>query len=313
MKKIVTLTMNPSLDKSAHIDHVKHDTKLRCHTVRSDPGGGGLNVSRATAKLGGESTAVYLSGGFEGDKLNALLERESILLKPVSIGSSIRENLTILEDGSSQQFRFGMPGPEVSREELDMVYELLESMLDLETILVASGSLPESVPSDFYATIGNLAESRKALFITDTSGSALEKVLATGTLFLIKPNLRELAQLTGKKVLEQPQIRDAALQLVNDGRVKNIVVSLGAGGAYLINSNTTIKYDSPVVPVDSRIGAGDSMIAGITLSLAGGKNLEDAVRLGVAAGAAAVMTPGTELCRREDTQRIYKEVGTNLM
>ncbi len=313
MKKIVTLTMNPSLDKSAHIDHVKHDTKLRCHTVRSDPGGGGLNVSRATAKLGGTSTAVYLSGGFEGDKLKALLEREGILLKPVSIRSSIRENLTILEDGSSQQFRFGMPGPEVSTEELDRVYKIMEDILDEETIVTASGSLPESVPSDFYATIGTLAASKKSLFIADTSGTALEKVLKSKTLFLIKPNLRELAQLSGKKILEQPQIKDAALQLVNDGLVKHVVVSLGAGGACLINNNRTIKYDSPVVPVDSRIGAGDSMIAGITLSLAGGKSLEDAIRFGVAAGAAAVMTPGTELCRRDDAERIYKEVGTSIL
>ncbi len=313
MKKIVTLTMNPSLDKSAHIDHVKHDTKLRCHTVQSDPGGGGLNVSRAIARLGGDSTAVYLSGGFEGEKLDSLLKRESILLRPVPIRSSIRENLTILEDGSSQQFRFGMPGPEVSSEELELVKKTLEEMLDEDTIIAAGGSLPESVPSGFYGEIAALAASKNALFIADTSGPALEKVLAAGTLFLIKPNLRELAQLSGKEVLEQPEIRDAALRLVDEGRVKHVVVSLGAGGAYLINGRGTVKYDSPVVPVESRIGAGDSMIAGITLSLAEGKALEDAVRLGVAAGAAAVMTPGTELCRREDTHRIYKEVSAGTL
>ena len=313
MKKIVTLTMNPSIDKSAHIEHVTHDTKLRCHTVRSDPGGGGLNVSRAAAKLGGTSTAVYLSGGLEGGILNSLLERENILLKPVSIQSSIRENLTILEDGSSQQFRFGMPGPDVSSKELDMVYKTLEGILDEETIIAASGSLPESVPSDYYAVIGTLAASKGSLFIADTSGPALKKVLSAGSLFLIKPNLRELGQLSGKKVLEQPEIREAAVQLVSDGRVKNVVVSLGAGGANLLHSTTKIKNYSPVVTVDSRIGAGDSMIAGIALSLAEGKSLEDAVRLGVAAGAAAVMTPGTELCRRADAQRIYNEVGTTVL
>ncbi len=308
MKTIVTLTMNPSLDKSAHINHLKNDTKLRCYSVRMDPGGGGLNVSRALHQLGSSSTAVFPSGGFEGKRLLEKLDQNGINHHAVDIADTIRENLTILEDANEHQYRFGMPGPEILPDELERIVESINIQLETGGILVVSGSLPDSVPLDLYQRLGEITMSKRAWYIVDASGSQLEAALDTKRLFLIKPNLRELAMLAGKEKLEQPEIRETAQALVRRGKVKNVVVSLGAGGAYLINEDLQLKYDSPTVPVDSRIGAGDSMMAGIVGALAEDQTLSEAVRRGVAAGAAAVITPGTELCHAEDARRIYQEV-----
>ena len=304
--------MNPSLDKSMRVDKVRVDTKLRGADLRTDPGGGGINVARAVAKLGGEATALYLEGGCEGKRLTDLLAEEGVSAVSIGIDRSVRESLTVTEDSSGNQYRFSTPGPLIGAEELDAIEERVSAALEPGTLLVASGSLPAGVPDDFYLRLARRAGEQGISLIVDTSSAALKALLdsdAAGSRpYLIKPNLRELSQLVGREDLEQPDIRDAASQLVEAHKVDQVVVSLGAGGAYLVNSRGAFKFDSPSVPVKSRIGAGDSMIAGIVLALARGAEPEEALQRGVAAGAAAVMTPGTDLCRREDAERIYTEV-----
>ena len=308
MRPIITLTMNPAVDKSADAPRIAVDTKLRCTNVRRDPGGGGINVSRAVTKLGGESTAVYVSGGVEGQLMGGLLEQEELNEEPVAIADQIRENLTVIAKESGDQYRFGMPGPELTESELDAVRDRLRALLAKDAFLVASGSLPPGVRPEFYAEVAEIADSFGAHFIVDTSGEALRAAVARGGATLIKPNMRELSELVGSHKIEQPELRDAAEKLIHQGKAEHVVVSLGAGGAYLVNKEGSVKFDSPSVPVKSRIGAGDSMIAGMVLALARGSGAVEAVKRGIAAGAAAVMTPGTELCRREDAERIYEEV-----
>jgi 6-phosphofructokinase 2 len=201
-----------------------------------------------------------------------------------------------------------MPGPKLTDAELDSVRDRLRSLLEEGAFLVASGSLPAGVRPEFYAEVADLAREAGAHFVVDTSGEALRHAVERGGAMLIKPNMRELADLVGAQEIEQPELREAAAQLIRDGKAEHVVVSLGAGGAYLVNKGGSTKFDSPSVPVQSRIGAGDSMIAGMVLALAQGRDPVEAVKRGVAAGAAAVMTPGTELCRREDAERVYDEV-----
>jgi 6-phosphofructokinase 2 len=123
--------------------------------------------------------------------------------------------------------------------------------------------------------------------------------------YLLKPNLRELAQIAGRDVSEDPEQEAAARELVEHGRARVVVVSLGAAGALLVTESACQRIPTPTVPIRSKVGAGDSTVAGMTLALSRGQPVTTAVRYGVAAGAAAVMTPGTELCRREDTERLF--------
>lgn len=304
MKTIVTLTLNPAIDKSSSVDHVVAERKLYCKTPRFEPGGGAVNVSRAIKKLGGQSLLLYPAGGLTGQRLQELLDEEGLNHRPFFIEGVIRESLIILEESTGQQYRFGMPGPRLSREEQDLFIRQLTSMEPPPDYVVASGSLPPDVPPDFYARIAHFGKKRGAKVIIDVSGEAFHAALWEGV-FLIKPNIREFRELAGKEIKEESQIIAAAREMVEDGRCEVLVISLGATGALVVSEKYTEHILPPTVPIVSKVGAGDSMAAGIVLSLARGNSLRESVIFGVATGTAAVMTPGTELCRREDVERLY--------
>lgn len=309
MQPIVTLTLNPAIDASTTVEHVLAEHKLRCTEPHREPGGGGINVSRAVGKLGGASLALYLSGGPPGQMLQELLDREGLVHHRMAIAGWTRESLTVLEETTGRQFRFNMPGPALQAAEWQQCFEHLAALDPKPGYLVASGSLPPGVPDDFYAQVARTGNAMGARVIVDTSGEALCHA-ANEQLYLIKPNLRELGMLLGHPFIDEDEVETAAADLVAGGRCEAVVVSLGAAGALLVTREVRERIPAPTVPIISKVGAGDSMVAGIVLSLARGMQLRQAVRFGVAAGAAAVMTPGSELCRREDTERLYARMGS---
>lgn len=308
MERIATLTVNPAIDKNTSVEHVLAEEKLRCSSPTREPGGGGLNVSRAIRRLGGRSTAFYTAGGPVGQILGDLLREEGIDHHAIQIEEWTRENLIVLEERSGRQFRFGMPGPRVSKPEQQRCLDALGETDDSPQYVVASGSLSEGMPSDFYSRVGAVAKKFGARFILDTSKDALRDGLQEGA-YLIKPNLRELQQLAEAELSTEQEQEAAARQLIDQGKCEVVVLSLGAAGVLFVTSDASERLRAPTVPIRSKVGAGDSTVAGIVLGLERGHSLRDAVLLGVAAGAAAVMTPGTELCRRDDTERLLRQLG----
>ena len=307
MKSIVTITMNPAIDKSSTVDHVVAEHKLYCAAPRFEPGGGGINVSRAVRKLGGESLALYPCGGPTGETLQLLLGQEGLRHHPVPIKGWSRENLIILEASTGQQYRFGMPGPELGAEEWQRCLDQIFAGESKPQYVVASGSLPPGVPQDFYARVARLGKQHGARVVVDTSGEALRLALREGV-FLVKPNIREFREMLGSGGEDESKIRALAKKMVLDGQCEVVVISLGAAGVLMVSDSGLERLQPPAVPIISKVGAGDSMVAGMVLSLARGNSLRAAVRFGVAAGTAAVMTPGTELCRREDAERLYRQM-----
>lgn len=304
---IATITMNPAVDKSSRISHVTAEKKLRCKAPQFYPGGGGINISRVIRELGGDSSAVYPSGGPVGQMLDELLSREHIKTCPVPIKGWTRENLTIYEEASDQQYRFGMPGPVLKNREWKQCLESLFSIDPEPLYIAASGSLPPGTPDNFFATIAKKSRKSGIRLIVDTSGKAL-KIAAQAGAYLLKPNMRELEELSGRRISSETQQEHAAQKIVNECKCSVVVISLGAAGALLVTREGSKRMRAPSVPIQSKVGAGDSMVAGITLGLARGYELEDAVRFGISAGAAAVMTPGTELCKRKDVERLYNSM-----
>jgi 6-phosphofructokinase 2 len=307
MKSILTLTMNPAVDKSASVAQVIVERKLHCHSPRFEPGGGGVNVSRAIRKLGGESTAIFPCGGPTGAYLLELLQQEGLACRPLPVQGWTRENLAVLEESSHLQFRFGMPGAPLSDEEWRNCLVALAASNKKPHYIVASGSLPPGVPDDFYARVARVGKGLGAKVIIDSSGEPLRLALQEGV-YLIKPNLRELAELFGRELADESSQREIATEMVRSGQCAVLALSLGAGGVLLATAAGCERLQTPIVPIRSKVGAGDSMVAGMVLSLARGQEVRAAVRFGVAAGAAAVMTPGSELCRREDAERLYGEL-----
>lgn len=307
MGKIVTLTLNPAIDISTMVEHVVAERKLHCQAPLIEPGGGAVNVSRAIKKLGGESLLLYPAGGYTGELLKDLLSKEGIDHRPFPIEGAIRESFVILEKSSGQQYRFGMPGPHLKKEEWELCLKELSLVSQSADYVVVSGSLPPGVPANFYALAARAGKEAGAKVIVDVAGEALRLALEEGV-FLIKPNYREFRELVGEGIIEEPMIKEQALKFIREGKCAIVVISLGAAGALMVSKEVVEHIRPPTVPIVSKVGAGDSMVAGIVLSMVRGLSYKESVIFGVAAGAAAVMTPGTELCRRNDTERLYKKM-----
>jgi 6-phosphofructokinase 2 len=304
MKRIATLTVNPSVDRSTNVERVVAEEKLRCSPPRRDPGGGGLNVSRALENLGATSVAVYAAGGPTGQILRLLLDESGIDHRPVRVEKWTRENIHVEELSSRLQYRFGMPGPALSDEEWQRCLDAVMTIEPAPAYLVASGSLPPGVPEGFYAEVARRARARGTRVIVDTSGAALCRAVEAGV-YAIKPNMTELAALAGEPVDREAKQEEVCRRLIERGQCEVVVASFGANGVLLVTADRCKRVRAPVVPIRSKVGAGDCTVAGFVLGLARGLDIVEAVLLGVAAGTAAVMNPGTALCRREDVEALF--------
>ena len=305
MKSIVTVTLNPAIDFATDADQVVPTHKIRCGKPMMDPGGGGINAGRVIRELGGAAAALYTEGGGIGKFLRDLLEREEIETLSVEIENPTRESFTVNEASSGKQFRFVLPGPELRESEWRKCLEVLESLDPFPDYLVASGSLPPGVPSDFYARVARMVDRRGGRLLLDTSGDALGAALA-GRVHLVKPNLRELRELTGRRIENEQEQEEACRELVLRKSADMVALTLADKGALLVTRDGTRRVRVPKVEVVSPVGAGDSFMGAMAWALALGKPAEEAFLYGVAAGTAAVMTPGTELCRKDDVERLFK-------
>lgn len=307
MKPIITITPNPALDKSTRVGYINPDQKLRCKEPRYEPGGGGINVSRAIRRLGGESHAFHLSGGPIGEMFCTLLEEEKIQHTKISIQGITRVSFTAMEESTNHQYRFTMPGPEVKGKAWEDLLDAAIRYAESPGFIVASGSLPPGVPVDFYGRLAQKVRNTEHQLIVDTSGEELKAAAEQGV-YLLKPNMRELKHLAGEEIESEAQQEDVVQKLLDENKAEVVIVSLGAAGVLLATSEGFERIRAPTVNIQSKIGAGDSMVAGIVLALSQEKTLQEATRYGVAAGASAVATPGTELCRKEKTEQLYKQI-----
>jgi len=306
MKSIVTLTLNPAIDGSVDAPKVRPTHKIRTTNTRYDPGGGGINVARVIQRLGGQVRAVYLAGGATGGVLDSLLDRDGIARTRIDIADHTRISQAVHETDTGLEYRFVPDGPLVSDDEWQAC---LNRMISAECdYLVLSGSLPRGVPTDFYARIIGQAKTRGHRIILDTSGPALSATLAGGSVFLVKPSKGELEQMVGKPLPDDHALTDAALRIVRSGQAEHVAVTLGHRGALLVSATGAVRLQAIPVEVRSAVGAGDSFLGAMTHALAAGQDMKQAFRLGLAAGTAAVMSPGTGLCQRDEVERLLGEI-----
>ncbi|MDT0691097.1 1-phosphofructokinase family hexose kinase [Salegentibacter sp. F188] len=310
MKKIVTLTANPALDIYSTVEKVEPEVKMRSESPKKDPGGGGINISRVLHRLDQENKAIYTSGGFTGDIFAQLLDEEHINHEPFAVKNDMRQNFGVFENSTGELYRFGFPGAEMEESEAAGLLDKLEENLEDAEFLVASGSLPPGISTDFYGRVAKLAQKKNVKFILDSSGKALAEGLKHGA-YLVKPNLDELQDLTGQKAETAEQRKEMLKKILEDYPVEVVVHSLGPDGAFLATKKEIKHFPAPKVKINSSIGAGDSMVAGIVYSLANNKSLEEAVLFGLACGSATLISPGTELLKKEDVERLYKQLLDN--
>ncbi|MDX1910541.1 MAG: 1-phosphofructokinase family hexose kinase [Saprospiraceae bacterium] len=305
--KIVTLTLNPALDKSTETTQLVPEQKLRCTPMRLDAGGGGINVSKAIRRLGGRSIAVFPTGGQNGEVLKRLLLEEGIDIQTIAVEAETRENLSVRDISTNSQYRFTLPGMLLTEKQAEACLEIVRKLAP--AYLVASGSLPPGLPETYYERVAAFAKEIGARFVLDTSGKALQAAADEG-LYLLKPNLSELSALAGVEKLEMNQVDDAALQIIHQGKCEAVVVSLGPQGALLVTKNGFEHIPAPMVQKQSTVGAGDSMVAGMVWALGEGKSMREMAQTGVACGSAATMNKGTELFHAADVWRLLNWIQT---
>jgi 6-phosphofructokinase 2 len=303
--QIITLTLNPSLDKSTHFTGLIPEQKIRCEKPHYDAGGGGINVSKAISKLGGNSLCIYTSGGSSGKMLEELIQKDNIESKVIPTQNWTRENFIAFENETKAQYRFGFPGNELLDDEKQSLVEIIKGIKS--EYLVISGSLNKGLTGEYYQKIVEIATISGIKVIVDTSGEGLRKVLETGV-YLIKPNIGELAKLIGVTRLDVTEVKRAAKTLIEKGCAEIIVVSLGPEGAILVTKDQTEYVKAPKAEKKSTVGAGDSMVGGMVWALSQNKSLQEVIRWGIACGTAATMNEGTQLFKREDVEKLLNEM-----
>ena len=307
MADVVTLTMNPSIDLSVSVERVAPFQKLRTSDERRDPGGGGINVARVLERLGADVTAVYPSGGALGQLLRQLVDREGITEVTIPISGETREDFTVVERATGLQYRFVLPGPQLREHEWRACLGKFEALDPRTRFVVCSGSLPPGVPDDFYGRVVAAAKQAGRKIVIDSSGPSLRAALHKG-IYLVKPNLNELRSLFSEQLHTQVDWIKVCRSLIDQQQAEIVVLTLGDQGALLVTGDDVLRAQAlPIKPV-SVVGAGDSFLGAMIWSLATGHDVATAFRYGVAAGSAALLLPGTELCLREDVERLVGDV-----
>ena len=306
LTQIVTLTINPALDVSTSVNKMVPFTKMRCAPAHRDPGGGGINVARVLKRLGIEATAIYPAGGPTGQLLATLVEREGVRSVVIPTWNDTREDITIFDETTREQFRLVFPGALLSEFEWQQCLDAIARITPQAAFVIASGSLPAGVPADFY---GRVAQASKGLgkVIVDTSGTFLKAALEVGV-YLIKPNLREFQELAGIASADEASLIEAGRYLFDRYHIEVIALSMGAGGALLMTRDAVLRANGFPIKPASVSGAGDSFLGAMVWSLMSDGRRDIALRYGVAGGSAALLNPGTELCRPADVHRLASEV-----
>ena len=303
---IVTVTLNPAVDETLTVQHLQLGETNRIHETDIDPGGKGLNVGRVVKRLGRPTVVIALVGGETGQFIRNRLERENVETDLVEIEEPTRVNISVLDESTGIQTNLHQDGPAIGPADLHAVEAKIEEWMPEAVLAVLGGSLPPGAPADTYARLIEWLRENDVRTILDTSGAALiEGVKARP--YMIKPNLREARELLGRTFETDNDVLQAGRELVGRG-IGAAVVSMGRRGAIAVSREGAWKAIPPEVAIESTIGAGDSMVAGLAIGVYEHSSLAEGLALGTAAAAATIMTPGTELCRASDVQALLPRV-----
>jgi 6-phosphofructokinase 2 len=309
MPAILTVTLNPTVDLSTSAPSVVPGLKLRCTAPQVDPGGGGINVSRAIKLLGGRSTALVAIGGASGARLLELLTQEGIATIGFQGPGETRLSLSVTDAGTNDQYRFVLPGPDWSERDVARAIDTLDQATGSDTLVVLSGSQPPGVAKNFPAILAEHVSERAARLIVDTSGPALFNLVEAphGAIHVLRMDGEEAEELAGRPLPRPEDSADFATGLVTEGVAAIVIVARGADGSVLASAEGRWHAASPAVKVVSKVGAGDSFVGAFTLGLARGQALPECLRFGVAAASSAVTTEATRLCDRKMTETLMAE------
>ena len=301
---ITTICLNPCFDKTVEVGELKIGQVNRIRDARVDLGGNGINVAVVAKRLGLDVECIGIMGRDGSEELTALIDKENLPHSFLQIPGHVRTNTKVVSSGQGVT-ELNEPGPTVDGENLKAFFELAKEKTRDSDMVVITGSLPPGCPEGTYRDLLQILDGKRC--ILDTEGKELELATKGACPFLIKPNLKEMEATFGIELRTMRTIRDAALLFVRLG-VEHAVVSMGEMGAMYVSADKTLFAPALRVEIKSTVGAGDAMIGGMLLGYEKEKDMARAFRYGIAAGAASVMTAGTQLLRKEDFDRLLDMV-----
>ena len=298
IKPVITYTPNPAIDVWAQCERVILTEKTRIEKVRTDPGGGGINVTRVLTSLGLASHPVYLAGGATGTLFKTMLEERGIHGTCISIAGDTRISEVVFETSTGHEYRFVAEGPVISNSEADLIMTTLAQMHG--DWIVASGSLPRGLPESHYLDVARLAHEKNMNIALDCSGPALKAAGLSGHLDLLKISKRELSELVDQPIETVDQLSTIAMELIRSDRIKRLLVSMGPEGACLADPDGITYVPAHKIDVKSTVGAGDSFLGGFLYGLVTGADDKQALAMAIAAGSAACLRTGTQLVDKSE-------------
>ncbi len=303
---IVTVTLNPAIDHTLVLPKFVAGDTIRVKSVRSDPGGKGINVSRVIHELGGESLAMGFAPGGLGRYIEQTLNAQGIACDFLHTRGEVRTNITILDESRHMNTILSDPGPETDPRYVNELKARLRKRLRPGDWLVVAGSIPPPLDAGVYTDLIEEATEIGAHTVLDSDGPALAAGAAAHP-EMLKGNRRELERLLGRHLDDEESTLEAARQ-VHDAGVNQVVVTRGREGALAVANSEYLRGVAPRVRAVSAVGSGDAFLAGVVLTLSKGGSMADALRLGIASGTASVLFPGTELCRRREVDILMPRV-----
>lgn len=302
---ITTICMNPCFDRTVEVEQLKIGSVNRIRSARDDLGGKGINVAVVSLRLGLEAQCIGIMGSEGSAELCDLMNQEGLKHRFLSVPGRVRTNMKICSRDGQGVTELNEPGACVSESSLKNFFELARQETENSDMVVLTGSLPPGCPEGTYRDLMNALDGKKC--ILDTEGKELELAAKGAHPFLIKPNLKEMEATLGIELRTMRAIRDAALLFIRLG-VEHAVVSMGEMGAMYVSERKTLYSPALRVEAKSTVGAGDAMIGGMLMGYEKTGDMAKAFRYGIAAGAASVMTEGTQLIVRADFDRLLSQV-----
>jgi len=309
MSDILTITLNPALDRSTTTDHIVPEEKLRCDTPVTEAGGGGINVARAIGNMGGAARAFVAISGFQGQRYLERLRTEPLVPEVFHTHGETRQSFAVSDRSNGQQYRFVTPGPTWTEEENKDVISALHRCAPQKGWVVLSGSQPPGVPVTFPSKLAAQIRDTAAKLVLDTSGEPMRALLRTDAVrqHVLRLDGTESEELAGRALKTAKAVADFAQELIEREVAEVVIFAMGHEGSVLVEGeNRWWSKSRPVKPV-SKVGAGDSFVGVFTWAMANGGTWEEALRYGVCAAASAVTTQGTELCDRDQVEDLKKD------
>jgi 6-phosphofructokinase 2 len=301
---ILTITLNPSIDISVAVPQLIPNDKLRCERYEKEVGGGGINVAKGLHRLGIDAQALFFSGGHNGQFIESKLLAEQIIIHPLRHDPETRENITVVDQERQLEYRLVNKGNEIYPGEEQMVLDKMDELNIKPEFLVLSGSPPPGLSNDFVKKIAAWCLTHESKLVLDLPGDPLGEALKYRP-YLIKPNLKEISQIAGRKKLNQAEALETAKSWIEKELAEIIVISMGDQGAIICDKNESYMLTPPKVKSLSTVGAGDSMVAGLLYQLHNRSNLKEVLMMGIACGTAATLSRGTKLFEKEQAFKLY--------